>query len=496
MESENKLSRTIEVVLSRDTTSFSWLTYFLDGGGLTHASIAFDEDADHYYSFNLKGFKREYKTSLMKRPREIKRYKVAVTEEQYQALKKMIEDMESEKSRYAYAKGDVSFCILKLPNPNPDDEDKYFCSEFVARMLDESGSVKMSRSYRSYTPNDIGEELEKSGRVREVIRDSEMPSKAGKTIDAAVEGLEKGKNIVVRFARERMDDAMENADGLSPIVMTVGLGTIDKCETVYQAAATLADKVKSTVESIPEKIAHKTGGAIDRFSEKIGNVLETVEDFIPRKKGGQPADLKAKPDRRKVEDPGYPEGEIGKQALLRMNEAHAPVRALGFRNIEWKPGMEILDLGCGGGAAIAEMLDLSENSRICGLDHSLTSVEQTKERNRAYLGDRVQVVQGDVGSLPWESNSFHLVTAIESVYFWPDPAGAFREIYRVLKPEGICMVMCESCNPDVGWPDPYHNITIYLPEELKQFLQDAGFQNIGLVRTEDDMLCVWGTKKQ
>ena len=202
------------------------------------------------------------------------------------------------------------------------------------------------------------------------------------------------------------------------------------------------------------------------------------------------------PDRSKVENPGCPEGELGVQTLERMNRVHAPVRELGFRHAGWKRGMKILDLGCGGGATIEEMLKLSWDSRICGLDHSATAVEQTKKRNASYLGTRVQVVQGDVGDLPWEGKSFDLVTAVETVYFWPDMDQAFREIYRVLKPGGKCLVVCESCNPDVGWPDPFHQMTIYLPEELTAFLQKAGFQEIGYERTPDDMLCVWGIRPE
>ena len=44
--------------------------------------------------------------------------------------------------------------------------------------------------------------------------------------------------------------------------------------------------------------------------------------------------------------------------------------------------------------------------------------------------------QGDVSALPFEDEKFDLATAFETVYFWPDLGGSFREVFRVLKPGG------------------------------------------------------------
>ena len=274
-EAEKEQVRTIEVMLSRDRTTFSWMTYFLDGGGLTHASIAFDEDPEYYYSFTFKGFKREYKASLQKRPREMKRYKLAVTEEQYQALKRIIEGMENEKSRYAYSKLDVSLCVLKLPNANPQ-EDRYFCSEFVAMALDESGSVKMSKEYSAYTPNDIAEELEKSGKIKEVIQDAELQSAPGKAINAAVSGLEKGKNIVLEFTQNNLEKTWEANPEMTPFLVSIGVGTISSFEIIYRSAAAAAGKIRTAMDGIPAGIAKQTGRLMGAVSNKTGSVMEKV----------------------------------------------------------------------------------------------------------------------------------------------------------------------------------------------------------------------------
>ena len=44
--------------------------------------------------------------------------------------------------------------------------------------------------------------------------------------------------------------------------------------------------------------------------------------------------------------------------------------------------------------------------------------------------------QASVAELPFEAEQFDVVTAFETVYFWPELAQNFREVYRVLKPGG------------------------------------------------------------
>ncbi len=55
------------------------------------------------------------------------------------------------------------------------------------------------------------------------------------------------------------------------------------------------------------------------------------------------------------------------------------------------------------------------------------------------LGSRCFIEQGNVMELPYETGKFDLVTAFETVYFWPDLKQSFSEVYRVLKPGGMFM---------------------------------------------------------
>ena len=202
----------------------------------------------------------------------------------------------------------------------------------------------------------------------------------------------------------------------------------------------------------------------------------------------------AGPKEANTYDPGNPSRAV----LQRMNRSHAYLRDFALPLIEWVPEMRILDVGCGGGATIADMLALSENSSIDGVDYSEISVACSREMNRDFLDGRVRIFLGNVVDLPFEDEVYDLVTTVESTYFWPDMDKGFSELFRVLKKGGTAAVINEASDPDAhrDWPDPAGNITIYRTEELTAFMKKAGFENIRADHGEGDVIMVRGTRPE
>lgn len=199
--------------------------------------------------------------------------------------------------------------------------------------------------------------------------------------------------------------------------------------------------------------------------------------------------------KKERENPARPEGKSGEKMLERMNRSHGPLRDFGLPLLSWRPGMRILDVGCGGGATIAEMLNLSADSVIDGIDYSQVSVRQSEELNKKDLGSRCNICQADVAKLPFAEDTYDLVTAVETVYFWPDIDGAFKEIFRVLKHQGVFAILNEGSDPEqCDWPPVDGFMRIYRPEELEELLKKAGFQAIKTSHGPGQMICVTGMK--
>ena len=133
-----------------------------------------------------------------------------------------------------------------------------------------------------------------------------------------------------------------------------------------------------------------------------------------------------------------PEGLGGKLMLSMMNVGHRALADWGLQFAEIAKDASILDCGCGGGANIRTMLKKCPNGEVKGVDYSPVSVEKAKKVNEdAILNGRCVILQGNVADLIFAANQFDLVTAFETVYFWPDLLQSFREVHRVLKPGGM-----------------------------------------------------------
>lgn len=108
--------------------------------------------------------------------------------------------------------------------------------------------------------------------------------------------------------------------------------------------------------------------------------------------------------------------------------AEKAVRRTGIRS------GNLLDVGCGGGYLGLAVMETGA-FRGTFLDVNEESL-RLAEQHLAERGLEGDVVTGDVQKMPFEDGMFDLVVSRGSMPFWEDQEKAFREIWRVLKPEG------------------------------------------------------------
>ena len=120
-----------------------------------------------------------------------------------------------------------------------------------------------------------------------------------------------------------------------------------------------------------------------------------------------------------------------------MNSRHSKVTDWGLSKVSIRKPDIILDVGCGGGRTVSKLAAIATQGRIYGLDYSEASVAVAKKINTQWIAmGRVEIQQGSVSQLPFTDDTFNLVTAVETHFWWPDLPTDMREILRVLKPGG------------------------------------------------------------
>lgn len=192
-----------------------------------------------------------------------------------------------------------------------------------------------------------------------------------------------------------------------------------------------------------------------------------------------------------------PVGFGGKIMVAMMNVGHSAVARWGLRFLELTPDAKVLDCGCGGGANIKRLLKKCLQGIVKGIDYSPVSVEKSKKVNDAAIAEgRCAVLQGSVADMIFADDWFDVVTAFETVYFWPDLPQCFREVYRVLKPGGTLLICNESngdTDKDEKWTEIIGGMTIYKDMELKAYLEQAGFHDVQ-IHKKKSWLCITARK--
>lgn len=101
-----------------------------------------------------------------------------------------------------------------------------------------------------------------------------------------------------------------------------------------------------------------------------------------------------------------------------------------------KPGLSVLDSGCGIGLETLRLARLvAPSGKVTGLDYSLKFLDEAKRR-AAGLNLPVTYQQGDAQQLPFSSRTFDVSRSERLFPYLSDPRQALTELIRVTKPGG------------------------------------------------------------
>jgi SAM-dependent methyltransferase len=139
-----------------------------------------------------------------------------------------------------------------------------------------------------------------------------------------------------------------------------------------------------------------------------------------------------------------PDQWFGRIFARAMNRGHDSMTDWGLGHVTIGSRFKILDVGCGGGRTVEKLAAIATGGTVYGIDYAEGSIAVSREHNALLIkAGRVIIQKASVSQLPFPDDTFDLVTAIETQYYWPDLMGDMREILRVLKPAGRLVVIAE-----------------------------------------------------
>lgn len=123
-------------------------------------------------------------------------------------------------------------------------------------------------------------------------------------------------------------------------------------------------------------------------------------------------------------------------SLIRFWMRHFQVPAL--REIQFRPGIKILDLSCGTGELLQTLFRKSKGkAKLYGLDISENMLQKARQK----LPAEVMLVRGDVHNILFDSEEFDYVLCTEAFHHYHSQNQAVAEMKRVLKNDGKIIIV-------------------------------------------------------
>lgn len=172
---------TIYFIFSDTGTNLSRIINYCTKQSLNHVSIGFDRDLTEVYSFGRTqprnpfsgGFVCEDIRSEFLKNANAAIYSFELTEAECKEILRHIKEIETEKDHYRYNFMGLIGILLRIEIKR---KRAFFCSEFVATVVSDADSIKLSKPTYFTTPSDIREEIEMhliyQGRLGDYQRDS------------------------------------------------------------------------------------------------------------------------------------------------------------------------------------------------------------------------------------------------------------------------------------------------------------------------------------
>ncbi len=117
-----------------------------------------------------------------------------------------------------------------------------------------------------------------------------------------------------------------------------------------------------------------------------------------------------------------------------------------------RPGMELVDCGCGPGSITTGLAELVAPGRAVGVDLEPRQLETARGLAAERGADNLRFEQASIYELPFPDASFDVATAHFVIEHVREPLRALREMRRVLRPGGIAAIK-----------DPYYPAFTFRP---------------------------------
>lgn len=172
-----------------------------------------------------------------------------------------------------------------------------------------------------------------------------------------------------------------------------------------------------------------------------------------------------------------PKNAEGIEVANNMHESNIRMTRAAINALQLTDGDLILELGHGSCKHLPEILEKAAHTSYYGLEISELMQKQATEANSvATQANRASFHLYDGQKIPFSENTFHKILTVNTIYFWENPEDFIKEIYRVLKPDGLLAISFADKNFMESLPFTAYGFDLYSKERIYALAEIAGFK--------------------
>jgi SAM-dependent methyltransferase len=134
----------------------------------------------------------------------------------------------------------------------------------------------------------------------------------------------------------------------------------------------------------------------------------------------------------------------------------APFGASAMDRLSLRPGMRVLDVGCGSGSTTMELTRrVGVEGRVIGVDIAPAMIAESIKNAAAAQVGNVSYFTADAQVEPFDTATFDAIFSRFGVMFFANPKMAFTNLRRALRPDGVLAFAC--------WENIFLNEWMFVP---------------------------------
>lgn len=184
---------------------------------------------------------------------------------------------------------------------------------------------------------------------------------------------------------------------------------------------------------------------------------------------------------------GYWEGISLKSSISKQNRLKASqnLYRLIFHILNPDSSDFILEVGCGQGLGVMEIMKRYHPKQVIGIDITPEQIERSYQKHSNFILSSPNIVflQANGAKTPFPSSYFTKIYSVEVAQYFPSMSKFAQEAWRILKPNGMIVLTAHFATSDIGYqklaqllPTAAQGIDKIIPiQEVVKAFKDQGF---------------------